>query len=123
MKALLLLLAALLLGCSARRSEPIRGPHYIGDPQVEAGRRVFMASCHKCHPGGEAGLGPALNNKPLPGPLIAMQVRVGLGAMPSFNKSQISDQELKALIRYLKALRHTGVSRPVAHNAAQATAF
>ena len=55
--------------------------------------------------GGEAGLGPAINDKPLPEFLIKTQVRVGLGAMPSFHRRQINEDELDDLIRYLKALR------------------
>jgi mono/diheme cytochrome c family protein len=64
-----------------------------------------MAHCHKCHPNGEAGLAPGINDKPLPEFLMKTQVRVGLGAMPSFSREQISDQELDDLIRYLKTLR------------------
>ena len=55
-----------LAGCaSARRGEPIAG-EWKGDPKIERGKVVFMQKCHMCHPGGEAGLGPALNNKPAP---------------------------------------------------------
>lgn len=92
--------------CSARRGEPLgyaRSGH--PDPRVADGRVVFMQHCHKCHPGGEAGLGPAINDKPLPEFLMKTQVRVGLGAMPSFHRDEISDKELDDLIRYLKALR------------------
>lgn len=64
-----------------------------------------MESCHKCHPGGEAGLGPAINNKPLPDFLKRVQIRHGLGVMPSFAKEEISDQELEALLDYMTALR------------------
>ncbi|MDC4226474.1 MAG: cytochrome c [Candidatus Manganitrophus sp.] len=57
-------------------------------------------------PEGEAGLGPALNNKPLPGWMIRFQVRHGLGAMPAFSEKEISDRELDDLvIAYLKAFR------------------
>ena len=97
--------AVCVMGCSARRGEPLTGARRGGDPQVEHGRVVFMQYCHKCHPGGEAGLGPALNDKPLPEFLIKTQVRVGLGAMPSFGTNTINNQELDDLVRYLKALR------------------
>jgi mono/diheme cytochrome c family protein len=69
-------------------------------------QRVFNAHCDQCHPGGEAGLGPALNNKPLPPFLMKIQVRRGLGAMPGFSEKLISDRELDNLIAYTKALRH-----------------
>ncbi len=69
------------------------------------GRKLFMKNCDQCHPRGEAGLAPALNNKPLPAFLMKFQVRHGLGAMPSFSKDDISDQELEHIILYLQALR------------------
>jgi mono/diheme cytochrome c family protein len=77
----------------------------ISDPKVMRGRFVFSKNCHQCHPGGEAGLGPALNNKPAPVFLMKTQVRVGLGAMPGFNKDQISRDDLNALMAYVIALR------------------
>lgn len=97
--------AALVTGCSARRGEPIVGIRHGLTPDLQLGRVVFMQHCQKCHPGGEAGLGPAINDKPLPEFLIALQVRVGLGAMPSFHRQELTDEELDSLIRYLKALR------------------
>jgi mono/diheme cytochrome c family protein len=96
-------------GCgSARRGEPIVGPLEITRAQ-EQGRVVFARHCHKCHVGGEAGLGPAINDKPLPAFLMRFQVRNGLGVMPAFAKDRISEAELDQLIAYLKALRrHEG---------------
>ena len=96
----------LLTSCgSARRSEPIKGAVSISDPRVERGRMVYMSQCNHCHPGGEAGLGPAINDKPLPGFLIKTQVRTGLGAMPSFPPHEISDADVAAVIAYLKMIR------------------
>jgi mono/diheme cytochrome c family protein len=69
------------------------------------GRRVFMNRCHQCHPGGEGGLGPAINNKPLPGFLIHFQIRHGLGAMPSFPPDKISEEEIHSVIAYLNSVR------------------
>ncbi|HJP61658.1 MAG TPA: cytochrome c, partial [Gemmatimonadaceae bacterium] len=60
-----------------------------------------------CHPGGAAGLGPPLNNKPAPAFVIRFQVRHGLGAMPAFDSTQISDADLHAVAEYLKALRRS----------------
>src|ERR1044071_4991757 len=98
-----------LAACSARRGEPLYGLLDLSDPAVAHGQQVFMRECHHCHPGGEAGLGPAINNKPLPGFLIRFQVRNGLGAMPAFSDDEISPTELDALLAYLKALRsHSG---------------
>ena len=102
------LLLLLLAGCgSARRGVPLHGPLQLGEAEAR-GEQVFMAYCHKCHPGGEAGLGPALNNKPLPGFLIRFQVRHGLGVMPPHSRAEITPEELDALVAYLVRLRrHT----------------
>src|SRR3954470_10236175 len=111
----LLLLAMLALseiGCrSARRSDAIVGPLISSDPQVYRGHVLFQQHCYKCHPDGEGGLGPALNDKVLPAGLIAMQVRRGLGAMPAFHKEDISPTELDAILRYVLAQR--AASKPL----------
>jgi len=99
------LLCLLAAGCSARRSEPVAGPFHAAPPEVARGEIVFDEHCSHCHPGGEKGLAPAINNKPLPGFLIKFQVRHGMGAMPAFSDKEIEDEELDALVRYLKALR------------------
>ncbi|MEX2542963.1 MAG: cytochrome c [Trueperaceae bacterium] len=101
-----LLALLLLVACGpAYRGEPLYGPLNVSDPQVAHGEQVFDAHCHQCHPGGDAGLGFGINDKPLPGWLIKFQVRHGLGAMPSFSQEQIDDEELDALVAYLFALR------------------
>lgn len=98
-------LAVLLGSCgSARRGEPIVGPPTLSR-QAAAGETAFMTHCQQCHPGGQAGLGPAINDKPLPGFLIAMQVRNGFGAMPAFPRDEVSKAELDGIVAYLKALR------------------
>jgi mono/diheme cytochrome c family protein len=106
------MLAATLLfltACgSARRSEPITDPLPIDSPSIANGRKVFVKQCDQCHPRGEAGLGPALNNKPIPGFMIRFQVRNGLGAMPAFSKKEISDDELKDLLQYIRAVKQNG---------------
>jgi len=67
-----------------------------------------MKHCHQCHPGGEAGLGPALTNKPLPMFLVRAQVRYGLGAMPTFTREDLIDEDLDDLLDYLAALKRHG---------------
>jgi mono/diheme cytochrome c family protein len=104
-----LLLGAIVIllswGCgSARRGVPLTEPVPL-TPVVQRGQVVFMQHCHMCHPGGAAGLGPALNDKPLPRGLIRFQVRNGLGAMPSFDKDHISDDHLDDLVEYAVTLR------------------
>lgn len=113
-----LVLTLLLLqgGCgSARRGEPFAPAFKADSAELARGEMVFMRYCHQCHPGGEAGIGPAINNKPLPGFMIKMQVRNGLGAMPAFSEISIGNAELDSLVLYLKALRRhpgPGYSRP-----------
>lgn len=102
----LLVGAIVVAGCaSARRGQPMYEPVPIDSLTLARGEQVFMSHCHSCHPNGEGGLGFALNNKPLPGFLIKLQVRNGLGAMPAFSPAHISDEELDALVQYLYALR------------------
>lgn len=95
-----------ILGCgSQRRGTPYTRVLDTSDPDVARGEHVFAARCHQCHPGGAGGLGPAINDKPLPVTLIKAQVRNGLGAMPAFGNREVSDQDLDAIAKYLKALR------------------
>lgn len=90
---------------TARRGAPMFAPLTLESTEVTQGKQVYMSYCQKCHPGGTAGLGPAINNKPLPGFLIRYQIRHGLGMMPAFKEEVISDQELDHLMVYLKTLR------------------
>ena len=104
----LLALVLLATSCgSARRGEPVVGPVGLS-PAALRGEQVFMRNCHACHPKGEGGLAPSINDKPLPDFLIRLQVRRGLGAMPQFGPKEIGDAELDGLIAYLKALRRQG---------------
>jgi mono/diheme cytochrome c family protein len=104
----LVLVHVLTLGCgSARRAEPLVGPMRL-TAQEQLGRQVFSQHCYQCHPNGAAGVGPAINDKPLPQGLIRTQVRAGLGAMPGFDEHHISEAELKAVSAYLAALRKAG---------------
>lgn len=97
----------ILIGCgTARRSEPVLG-HLAAASEHPSGRQLFMQHCHMCHPGGAAGLGPAINDKPLPRTLIRFQTRHGLGAMPAFDAEHLDDAELDAIADYLIALRRS----------------
>jgi mono/diheme cytochrome c family protein len=90
----------------SRRAEPVVGPMTLADPALQRGRIVYDRYCYKCHTEGEGGLGPILNDKPLPRFLMKLQVRVGLGFMPAFSSREISDEELDDLVNYIVALRH-----------------
>lgn len=105
-------LLSVLSACApAYRGEPITGPLELATPTLISGQQVFHANCHQCHLGGAGGLGPSLNDKPLPGPLIAYQVRHGLGVMPAFSPERLSDKELDALVLYLEKLRTQRATR------------
>jgi mono/diheme cytochrome c family protein len=102
--SLLLAGAVFCGGCGTARRRPPLGPAPELTGQAAMGEAAFMEKCNRCHPGGEAGLGPALNDKPFPDFLKRFQVRHGLGAMPHFEKDQLSDAQLDAILDYLKAL-------------------
>ena len=108
-----LLVLTLAAACStARRGVPVGEPVALNTEAVQRGHLVYMANCQKCHPGGEAGLGPPLNNVPLPGVALRFRVRsraffAGVGRMPSFKKDEISPEQLDDLVVYLKALRRS----------------
>ncbi len=87
----------------ARQSEPVQTTPTHLDAQELAGQRVFMRECNGCHPQGDGGLGPALNDKPVPAAAIKLQVREGLGAMPAFADSEITAEELDALVAFMSA--------------------
>ena len=108
-----LLPSSFILGCStSRREEPLSGPLPLADPELVNGRQVFMANCYECHPGGSAGLGPSLNDKPLPAFAIRTQVRKGFGAMPAFDESRIPQPDLDNLVAYLQMLRSHRPAEP-----------
>lgn len=98
----------MLAACSQRRAEA----NLAGAPELEAmaGAGVFKTHCQKCHPDGEAGVGPAINSVPLPGFLTRYRIRsrsflLWTGRMPAFKHDEISGGDMDALIAYIKKLR------------------
>jgi mono/diheme cytochrome c family protein len=91
----------------AYRGEARDGPLDLEAPRIAEGRRLFDRHCHQCHPGASAGLGPSVTPSPT---LVRLQVRLGLGAMPAFGRSELSDAELDAVVAYLAALGQRGVT-------------
>jgi mono/diheme cytochrome c family protein len=88
--------------CSTRKSLPLEGPLSLS-AEEQKGEVVFMEHCQRCHPHGEAGLGPAINPAPSFGKRF--QIRHGVGVMPDFEEQHISDQELDNVVAYLKVLK------------------
>lgn len=101
------LIPALLLaaGClhETRRGEPIGRAVVIDSHAAARGEVVYMRHCYQCHQTGEGGLGPAIPNVPIPKPIVRLQVRAGLGKMPAFPPSEISEQQFDDLYAYLRA--------------------
>lgn len=94
---------SVLAACGASRQSPPLEPPTRLTAEERAGQRVFMRECNGCHPQGDGGLGPALNDKPVPVAAVELQVRQGLGAMPSFSEREITEEELSALVAFLSA--------------------
>jgi mono/diheme cytochrome c family protein len=92
-----------ITSCGSRKSEPITNKKFDNKSErVANGERVYMMRCQKCHPSGEAGVGPALNSNPAPSFVKRFQVRHGLGVMPSFSTKEISRGDLHDITAYLK---------------------
>jgi len=97
--------AMLVAACSSpRKSEPIAPQLKLTDAQLQ-GRLLYDRYCYKCHTEGEGGLGPSLNEKPLPGFAMKFQIRHGLGTMPAFPPERLSDESVEQIVDYLAALR------------------
>jgi len=94
----------IISSCVIRKSEPLTKKYFApSNERVKNGEAVFMSNCQKCHPGGESGLGPAINSNPAPQFIKRFQVRHGIGVMPGFKKEEISKADLKDISKYLHA--------------------
>ena len=75
---------------------------------IELGRTVYRQSgCAACHgPQGFGGVGPSLRDARFAyrhtAETIAQRVRAGKGVMPPFGSDRITDQELAALVRFIR---------------------
>lgn len=97
-------LITLMMACASRRSEIIKQRAFVpANERIARGEVVFMEKCQKCHPAGEAGLGPAISSNPAPQFIKRFQVRHGLGVMPSLKPEEISRADLRDISKYLKA--------------------
>jgi mono/diheme cytochrome c family protein len=104
-KYLIFVIILMMVGCGTKLMLPAEGGQLVQSESAVAGKEVFMRYCNRCHPSGNAGLGPSIINKPLPGFLIRIQVRRGFGVMPSFAKEYLSGDELDKLVAYIKEIR------------------
>ena len=101
-------IAPLLYGCGAERRGQPEAPVVSADNRKEVrGERLFHRWCYQCHPGGEAGLGPPINNLPLPHVAIRTQIREGVGAMPAFGDDLLSNADVSAILAYLDEMKRS----------------
>lgn len=99
------MLLALAVGCATPRRGPTMATPAALDEKAKRGEIVYMQNCQQCHPNGEGGMGPSMNNRHLPGFAIKAQTRLGAGAMPAFSKDEISHDELDAMVDYMREIR------------------
>lgn len=98
---------------------PIETPRPSGQVKVAAspGEQIYMRWCAECHasamgPGTQTlerkyhgGVTAILDKRAgIPAELVAYTVRHGVGFMPSFRKTEISDSELALLTKYLSSV-------------------
>lgn len=67
-------------------------------PAIGKGQRYYEKICAKCH---EAGIGPVLKGRGLPEAYFMVIPRSGLNAMPAFRRTDLDDETLKDLAKYL----------------------
>lgn len=100
-----LMLALPLIGCGTQtRVTPDRPEVRALSAAALRGERLFGKFCYQCHPDGAGGLGPALNDKPLPAFAVRTQIRKGVGAMPAFGDDWLTDEQVAAIAEYVTAL-------------------
>lgn len=68
-------------------------------PDGAGGEAVYRTVCRLCH---ETRIGPALLGRQLPPVLIRQIVRHGRNGMPAFRPSEISDETLAGLARFIE---------------------
>jgi mono/diheme cytochrome c family protein len=111
-----LLAAAVCLGGAFLLAIPIRalsgsGPantfEVVTSPElIGQGQQFFAMSCSECHGDDAHGdEGPDLHNLAISNSRIATTIKMGIkGEMPTFAK-KYDDQQIAALVSYLRALR------------------
>jgi mono/diheme cytochrome c family protein len=100
-----LVIVALVACGKTQRGEPKAPELEPRTAEVALGEKLFRKFCYQCHPNGAGGLGPAINDKPLPEVAIRTQIRKGVGSMPSFDEHWLTDDEVASIAEYLQVLR------------------
>ena len=106
--ALAISLAALVAAGSG-----LSGQSTPTSPRARTGAEIFADKCVFCHDTGGWGTRSLARRVPadearltdretLPAPYTAMVVRRGIGSMPPFNPSELSDEEIAIVARWLE---------------------
>ena len=106
MRRSLIALAVVFTATIASAQAPT-GPQAAAAPSVEEGAQLFVGTCGFCHQdGGRApGRGPRLADTERSDDFILNRIRLGKeGAMPAYGRA-FSDQQLKALVAYIRSLK------------------
>jgi mono/diheme cytochrome c family protein len=109
---LLVVILAIAACGKTQRGEPKAPELRPQTAEVARGGQLFRKFCYQCHPNGAGGLGPAINDKPLPELAIRTQIRKGVGAMPAFDDSWLTDDEVASIAHYVHELRRAPKHRP-----------
>jgi mono/diheme cytochrome c family protein len=101
-----------IAGATLGGCEPGEMPHdevpELSEAELAEARQIYVQYCQSCHPDGQRGAGPRLQNRPIPAPIIYDRVRNGRRAMPAFGRDQIDEREMELLVGYILNLRHGG---------------
>lgn len=100
-----LLAAARMSSCSAPKTAPLAELVEMPTEKLQQGRILFNEYCATCHPGGMAGVGLGIIDKPLPKFLMKFQIRNGIGVMPAFDEKVLTDEEVDNIVDYIVYLR------------------
>ena len=94
----------------ARRGAAFGTPLTLTEPRTR-GQVLFMRECNGRHPGGAAGLGPGLANKPLPGFALRTQLHAAVCEMPALTEERLADAQVDAIVEYVHALEAASTPR------------
>jgi mono/diheme cytochrome c family protein len=78
-----------LSGCGSANARPPRAPE-----------KIYATVCGYCH---GHNVGPVILGRQLPAEAIEQFVRRGQGAMPAFRQTEISNEELASLAKWIAA--------------------
>jgi len=107
-----ILVALVLASCGAEQRIEPEAPEVIPATRDETrGKHLFQKYCYQCHPGGNQGLGPALDDKPIAEAAIRTQIRTGVGSMPSFGEDWLSDDQVAEIAEYVTTLHKASPAR------------